>query len=180
MTENIILGPDAQIRFALQRLRIYEGEGEISGANTQIIDGAFLSNDPEAGIVGSYVSSSANLIKLQQRVEGASSSRWQGLHIVMGPMPLSDAAVIGIVARSVAPTSITTRICVRSGRNGKFIDTFFPKTMVSFAAPSTHLDIMEISKTPDLPHQAQWRDLILFFRNGDLDIELLDLRLFVV
>lgn len=179
MTDNLFLGPDAQTRFSLQMLRAHEGRGKISGDRTLVMDGIFLSTDPDAKITGDYSASAANLLKLRMR-PGKGPARWQGLHVVMGPVDLSDAAVIGVVARSQAPLSFTTRICLRSGGGGQFIDTFFPKTMVSFAQASTHLDVLEIARLPDLPRQAQWRDLILFFQGSDVDLELLDLRFFTV
>ncbi|MBC9248514.1 hypothetical protein H4P12_17775 [Paracoccus sp. 11-3] len=179
MADNIFLGPDAQVRFSLQMLRAYEGRGKIAAEQTPIIDGVFLSTDPDANVTGEYEASAANLLKLRIR-PGKNPARWQAMHLVMGPLDLGDAAVIGVVARSQAPSSFTTRICLRSGQDGQFVDTFFPKTMVSFAQTSTHLDVLEISKLTDLPRQAQWRDLILFFQGSDVDLNLLDLRFFVV
>lgn len=179
MADNIFLGPDAQVRFSLQMLRAYEGRGKIATERTPIIDGVFLSTDPEANVTGEYDASAENLLKLRIR-PGKNPARWQALHLIVGPLDLGDAAVIGVVARSQAPSSFTTRICLRSGQDGQFIDTFFPKTMVSFAQASTHLDVLEIANLTDLPRQAQWRDLILFFQGGDVDLNLLDLRFFVV
>lgn len=179
MANNILLGPDAQVRFSLQKLRAHQGQGKIAGERTPIMDGVFLSTDPDAGVTGEYHASRDNLLKLRMR-PGRGQARWQGLHVIVGPLDLSDAAVIGVVARSQAPSSFTTRVCLRSGGDGQFIDTFFPKTMVSFAQPSTHLDILEIAKLPELPQRAQWRDLILFFQGSNVDLDLLDLRFFVV
>lgn len=179
MADNILLGPDAQTRFSLQMLRAHEGQGKITGDRTPIMDGIFLSTDPDANIRGEYHANGANLLKLHMR-PGRGPARWQGLHVAMGPVDLGGPAVIGVVARSQAPSSFTTRICLRSGGDGQFVDTFFPKTMVSFAQASTHLDLLEIATLPDLPRQAQWRDLILFFQGSDVDLELLDLRFFAV
>lgn len=164
----------------LQTLRRHDGEGRIGGGATPILDGVFLSNDADARITGDYRCADTNMIKVQMRPGSEAPSRWQGMHIVMGPAGLDGAAVVGIVARSRSAASITTRLCIRSGRGDRFVDTFFPKTMVSFAQPSTHLDILEIASTPDLPRQAGWRDLILFFRTGEVDLELLDMRLFIL
>lgn len=180
MANNILLGPDAQVRFSLQMLRAHEGQGPIQGGTTSIRDGIFVSCDPEAGIKGGFEATKTNMVSIDIQPSEQSLPRWLALHVAMGQVDLSNAAVIGVVARSKAPSSITTRVCLRSGRSGQFVDTFFPKTMVSFAAPSTHLDLLDISALPDLPRQAAWRDLILFFRPGEVDLDLLDLRLFVV
>lgn len=180
MADNILLGPDAQVRFSLQMLRALEGRGAIAGGTTPIQDGIFLSCDPESGIKGEFEASKTNMVSVNIHPSEQGTPRWLGLHIAMGPVDLSNAAVVGIAARSKAPSSITTRVCLRSGRSGQFMDTFFPKTMVSFAAPSTHLDLLDLSALPDLPRQAAWRELVLFFRPGEVDLDLLDLRLFVV
>lgn len=180
MADNILLGPDAQVRFSLQMLRAHEGRGPIQSGTTPIRDGVFLSCDPETGIKGEFEATKANMVSIEISPSEQSNPRWLGLHVAMGPVDLSNAAVVGIAARSKAPSSITTRVCLRSGRSGQFVDTFFSKTMVSFAEPSTHLDLLDIGALPDLPRQAAWRDLILFFRPGEVDLDLLDLRLFVV
>ena len=179
MTNNILLGPDAQVRFSLQLLRAYEGKGVISGATTPVIDGIFLSNDPEAGVSGSFTSSKDNAVKLEMRVNSGIAPRWQAMHITMGEVDLTDAAIFGIMARSFAPASVTTRICIRTGRDDQFVDTFFPKTMVSFGKTSTHLDVLDLNGISDLPRRGTWREMILFFRPGDVNLDLLDLRVFV-
>lgn len=179
MADNILIGPDAQLRFSLQLLRAHKGRGKIAGDRTPIIDSVFLSTDPDAQVTGDYTADATNMVKLQMRSRKG-PSRWQGMHIVMGPVDLSKAAVIGIVARSQSPSSMTTRICLRSGGGGQFTDNFFPKTMVSFAQASTHLDVLDMADINDLPRQAQWRDLILFFQGDTVDLDLLDLRFFVL
>lgn len=178
MPDNILIGPDAQSRFTLQMLRAYEGAGKIGRGNQAVTDGVFFSTDPEARVTGRFRSDATNMIEVQ--MEAAEGRRWQALHVRLGDLNLSNAGVLGVVARSVAPSSITTRLCLRSGNDDQFMDTFLPKTMVSFAQPSTHMDAIEIAAMPDLPRHAQWRDLILFFRAGDVSLDLLDLRLFVV
>lgn len=178
MHDNILIGPDAHARFTLQMLRAHQGEGAISGGKHRIIDGVFMSCDPDASISGRYVSGPEDMLDIRMQASG--NARWQALHIELGDLLLGGSAVLGVVARSVAKSSMTTRLCLRSGNGGHFVDTFFPKTMVSFAQPSTHLDVMELSVNADLPKQAEWRDLILFFRSGEVDLKLLDLRLFAV
>ena len=178
MHDNILIGPDAHGRFNLQMLRAFEGAGSIQRGKHKVNDGVYLSCDPDAAVAGRYESSSANMLQLRMQASG--NTRWQALHVELGGLCLHQAAVFGIVARSVAPASITTRLCLRSGNGDHFVDSFFPKTMVSFNQASTHLDVMDLSSNPDLPKQAEWRDLILFFRSGEVSLTLLDLRLFAV
>lgn len=180
MANNLFIGADAQIRFSLQTLRAQEGGGSVIGDITDIHGDIFLSNDPQSNVSGEYKFSKDGLVYLKMRPSGTESPRWQALHLRMGPSGLDGAGVIGVVARSSAPTAMVTRFCLRSGRDGEFIDTFFPKAMASFSEPSTHLDIMELDLTPDIPRTADWRELILFFRTGHVELALLDLRLFIV
>ena len=178
MLDNILIGPDAHSRFTLQMLRANESAGVVTGGKQPVADGVFFSTDPDAGISGEFRSDATNMVSVTMQASG--SPRWQALHIELGEMNLSQASAFGVVARSVAPSSITTRFCVRSGNGDQFVDTFFSKTMASFSKPSTHLDVIDVAATADLPTRAEWRDLILFFRAGDVSLDLLDLRLFVV
>lgn len=179
MTDNLFLGPDAQARFSVQMLRAHDGKGAISGEITRITEGAFVSVDPEARVSGSYRASRSNMVALNMSVPRAVQPRWQGLHFVMGGADMSDSAVLGLVVRSKAAAAMNTRVCLRSGRGDQITDTFFDKQIVSFAQPSTHLDILDLSQKIDVPRKADWRDLILFFRPGPVDVELLDLRVFI-
>ena len=180
MINNLLLGPDAQAQSALQMLRAGTGAGVISAGRTDLPYGLFLSNDPEAAIAGRYRSDVGQLLSLQTAPAAGRTPRWQALHIPLGPADLTQAAVMGVVARSQAPTSITTRIALRSKRGDSFADVFFGKTLISFAEPSTHLDAIELDRVPDIPAEADWRDLILFFQGGALELDLLDLRFFIV
>ena len=168
------------MRFSLQRLHAFKGDGNISGANTNLLEGIFFSSDPDAGIKGTYASNPDNMLSVKMRHEGKAQPRWQAFHISMGNVDLEQAAVLGVVLRSQAPASITTRICLRSQKDGEFLDYFFPKTLVSFSEPSTHIDLIDLASASDIPRSALDRDLILFFRPGEVELELLDLRLFIV
>ncbi|RJE80945.1 hypothetical protein [Paracoccus sp. JM45] len=178
MQDNILIGPDAHSRFTLQMLRAHEGQGEILGGKHQVIDGVFMSCDPNSDVSGNFTSDLSNMLNIS--IRSSKNLLWQALHIELGDLNLGSTAVLGVVVRSQAASSITTRLCVRSGNGEHFVDTFFSKTMVSFAQPSTHLDVLDLASAVDLPKQAKWRELILFFRAGDVDIDLLDLRLFAV
>lgn len=178
MKDNIFIGPDAHARFTLQMLRSYEGAGDIGRGRHDIQDGVFISCDPDVGISGRFESHSSNMLSIS--LQASRNPRWQALHIELGSLSLGEAAVIGVVARSQSTLSTTTRICIRSGNGGNFVDTFFPKTMASFSQASTHLDVLDLSAASNLPKQAEWRDLVLFFRAGNISLDLLDLRLFVV
>lgn len=180
MQDNFFLGPDADVRFALSAMRAHEATGKILAENTVILNGITLSFGPGGQLRGNYSSGRDNILSLNLTCRSRSLPHWQCLKVPLGAMNLTGAAAIGIIARSFAPHSTVSRFTLRSGRDGDFVDQNFGKAMVSFAAPSTHLDLIEITKEPNLPLEAQWRDLILFFRPGPLEIEILDLRFFVV
>lgn len=180
MTNNFFLGPDAEARFALEKLKAEERSGTIAGEITNIVDGVFLANDPDAQLSGDFHITKGGPIALNMTPTSDTAPRWQALHLRLGGADLSKAHVIGFVARSSAPAAMITRACLRSERDGHFVDTFFPKAIASFATASTHFDILELDGSQNIPPQAEWREFILFFRPGDIKIELQDLRLFIV
>lgn len=180
MQDNLFLGPDADVRFALSALRALDVSGGIEAEKTVILNGITLSYSPDGQLQGQYYSGSGNMLSLNLSCRSRTPPRWQCLTIPLGAMDLSGAAAVGVIARTSAPQSTISRFTLRSGRDGDFVDQPFGKALASFAAPSTHLDVIEIEKAPNLPLQAQWRDLILFFRPGSLEIEILDLRFFAV
>lgn len=177
---NLLTGPDAQARFVLQSLKAHEGTGEIQGKNTYVTDDVFFSNDPEAEIQGEYVSRKSEMLSLRMKPNTELVPNWQALHMKLGELNLTDAMLFGVAIKSRSKASITARLCLRSMWDDEFLDTFLPKTLVSFSEPSVHLDILELEKIPNLPRNAQRRDLILFFRVGEVDVDLQDIRLFVL
>lgn len=178
MTDNLLTGPDSCGRHNLSMLRAHEGQGTIEGGRTNVIDSVFLSCDPDAYISGKFESNSSNMLNI--RMQAPDTALWQALHVELGALTLGDAAIVGFAARSRADFSLTIRPCIRSGNGKNFVDTFFPKTLVSFSKPSTHLDFLDLTRGSEIPERAEWRDLILFFRSGNIGLEILDLRLFVV
>ena len=180
MTDNLLIGPDAQARFALQMLRAHDGKGTIAGEITTLAEGSFLSVDPEGQVKGSFKSSRKDVVSLKMTAPRSSPPRWQALHVVMGAADLTDAAAVGLMARTRAPQALATRVCLRSGRDGQMLDSFLDKQIVSYSEPSTHLDLLDLSRRTEIPRRADWREMILFFRPGPVEIDILDLRLFIV
>lgn len=180
MQDNLFIGPDADVRFALSILRAHNATGKISSENTTILNGITFSFGAGGKLQGSYHSKYGEILSLNLTCRSRSLPNWQCLTVPLGAMNLAEAAAIGFVARSSSPHSTVSRVTLRSGRDKDFVDQSFGKAMVSFAAPSTHLDLIDIGNSPNLPLEAQWRDLILFFRPGPLEIDILDLRVFVV
>jgi len=105
---------------------------------------------------------------------------WLALHLSVGGIDLRDAAVFGVVCKSRAPEATTFQFCLRSPTADGFRDAFLPKHVVSYAQTSTHIDLLKLDSREDVPAQAKWRDLVLFFSTQSAAIELIDLRVFVV
>lgn len=179
MQNNLYLGPDADVRLALDALRAHEGAGSVSDERTTVLNGITLTHGG-ARLGGKFRSRRDNMLSLSLSPKTRAMPNWQCLTVPMGGMDLTGAGVVGIVMRSIAPQATLSRVTLRSGRDGDFVDQPFGKAVASYAAPSTHLDVIEIGSAPALPLQAQWRDLILFFAPGPLEIDILDLRVFVV
>ncbi|TQS70195.1 hypothetical protein ERN12_16330 [Rhodobacteraceae bacterium] len=181
MTHNLLLGPDAQIRQSLQALRAFQGNGQIAAPRTDLHAGIFVNTDPEAAVAGRYIARRDGLISLSMQATSGTQARWQALHIPMGPALLGkELATIGTVIRARADTPNSIQLCVRSGQNEGFVDTFFSKSLQVTAEETTHLDIIELNTTPALPREAAWRDMIMFFPAGAVDIDILDMRFFIV
>lgn len=179
MPDNLLLGPDAQCRFSLQVLKAHQGHGSI-GEHSEVIPGVFFSNDPTSKVRGNYDTSEGKMLSFQLAPRSAQKPAWQALHFAMGAADFSETSVLGVVVRSTAPSSTTTKLCLRSGRDNRFEDKFFRKTIVSFSEPSTHIDVLELYSASDIPKIAEWREIIFFFRPGEVSMDFLDIRIFAV
>lgn len=106
--------------------------------------------------------------------------RWLGLHFALGRWDFSGSNVFGVYAQSQAARALSWRTCLRSGRpdGDGFVDHFGPKYGVSYAAPSAHMDLLDLDGLADFPVQAPWREFIIFFNVESFEVTLKDLRLF--
>ncbi len=104
--------------------------------------------------------------------------RWLGLHFDLGDCDFSEREMLGLFARSYAARALSWRVCLRSHRPGGFVDHFFEKYGVSYAASSTHIDALEFDPLNGFPARMSKRELILFFHVESFDLTLQDMRLF--
>lgn len=176
MDHNLRLGPDADATNALAMLRGAAFDKPLDG--DPLVPGVFLVPDPAAQMTGTVASEDGTLLRLRTEVQ--TPGAWFGLHVSLGGIDLDRSALVGFACKTRAPATILSRACLRSGEAEGFSDAFFDKHIVSYEAPGLHLDVMEIAPTPALPPHAPWRELILFFPTGSFEIELLDLRLFIL
>lgn len=179
MSANIFTGPDAHLRFLLETVKSGKSKGQFDSEG-QVIEGLSLRTDPDAKVKIDYTSDAGKFLSLKMASTNNTHARWQAMHIAMGPVDMSDVQVMGVVARTKAGKAVHTRFALRSLRGRQFIDHSFDKSMVSFAEESTHLDVVALSKYDDLPRKADNRELVLFFPGSPFELDIVDLRVFLV
>lgn len=175
--DSLELGPDAQLNHAITLLQTARASAPLVDEKV-ISPGVFLSIDPEGDVSGEISNGHDGLIALNYTV--LKKPRWLGVHMIMGNVDLSQAAIAGVVCKSHAQEAATYRICLRSGTDQGFQDTFFPKHIVAFQQESVHVDILKLSSFDEIPSKATWRELILFFQTTSAAIDIRDLRFFIV
>ena len=178
MTHSLDLGPEAGVNSILATLRQLDRPAAPLGPGEHMVPGVFMDVDPEARIISEVESRPGSLLSARFTVE--SEARWLALHVELGDIDLSDRMILGLACRSKAPESTTFRPCLRNGTADGFSDIFFRKTAIAYAEPSLHLDALMIEAHPDLNIAAPWRELVLFFRPETSEVELQDLRLFMI
>lgn len=177
MTHNLLLGPDAQINHTIGLLRSAPADGRLADG-LRLAPGAFMGIDPEGEVNGRCTTGGESLLQLNYTTGKA--PHWLALHLAVGGVDLGRAAVFGVACKSRAPEATTFRLCLRSATANGFVDAFLPKHVVAFAQPSTHVDLLKLEGHENVPAQADWRELILFFQPHSAVYELLDLRVFIV
>ncbi|WP_081570380.1 hypothetical protein [Sphingobium herbicidovorans] len=120
----------------------------------------FFVIDPEGKVKGQFETGDGCALKLSYRI--IEPVRWFGLHLPAGSFDLKGKSIIGVICKSQAEHAITSRLCLRSGFEGGFEDSFLPKHLVSYGESSTHIDLIQVEKSDNLSKRALWRELILF------------------
>lgn len=182
MTDNIAIGPEANLNYTLQVLRDGQTDGAIA-TETGIQPGLALHADPALEINGRWSSPAGRLLELDITTQGKGG--WIGLHFELGTVDLVQSGIIGLACRSVAPSMEAIRPCIRSRHpgsppDGPFDDCFFQKRILAHQKPSSHLDALSVSAQPRLPAEATRRELIFFLPRRSFRWDLHDLRLFIV
>ncbi|MAW08318.1 MAG: hypothetical protein CME61_08580 [Halobacteriovoraceae bacterium] len=177
MTNNLNFGVDADANHALAILRASELD-QSAVSDEPIVPGVFLSFDPESGTTGQIRSNANRLLNFTG--QAARPARWLSLNIKLGACDLSQSSIFGFVCKTRSDVTMSFNACLRSGLGDGFSDVFFGKRIVSFNQPSTHVDLFKLDERDDIPLKANWRELLLFFPTELEQIDLVDLRLFVV
>ena len=177
MADNLLLGPEAGINHSLAVLRADAFE-KAAQSRVDLVPGVFLSVDPDASVSGKITSAPGNLLSLRLTPNGP--TRWMSVHFQLGAADLRQVQILGVVCRSQAPKSTTFRITLRSGVAGGFVDTLFRKTVASYAEPSVHLDVLDLTRETAVPREAPWREIILMFDQAAVDVTLLNFGMFSI
>lgn len=175
--DNLQLGPDAQVNHTLAVLRSQKNTQKLADGVSPV-PGLFFMIDHAGEVDGQCVTGGGSLLRLDYTI--GNRPRWLALHVQFGEADLTAATLLGIVCKSMATEAAIFRICLRSSTPDGFVDTFMPKHVVSFAEESTHIDLLRLDGNADVPAQAKWRELILFFQTTTAIFDIRDLRVFIV
>jgi len=177
MAHNLSTSADAEFNFMVSQLRDGSFDQPIASGDA-LIPGCFFQVDPAGQQEMHLTSGAGEGLKIRTRVQHPGD--WMALHLRLEGLDLSDKQVLGFLCKSQSPQAMTYRACLRSGTETGFHDCFFTKTLVAYDQPSSHLDVLDLSTRPDVPLPATWREFIFFFKPSSFDLELQDLRFFIV
>ena len=176
MANALDLTPDSHLAGTLAALRglTYAGPA----ADTQhLVPGVFFSLDPEGRTTVQVDSRPGSLLTMRFHVERP--GRWLSLNLGVGAADFAGCRVISFACKSDAREVTSFRVCLRSGHAGGYRDVFFPKAVLCSPDTSVHMDVLELSAS-DIPTQALWRELVIFFERETLEATLHDFRLTVI
>lgn len=177
MDNNLNLSPDGQLAFALAALRGLDRAGPLE-AGQHLVPGVFFSVDPETTNRVEVESRPGEILSARLVVE--EPGRWLSLNFDLGRADLTGCGIIGFAIKSDSPGTTTCRVCIRTGTEDGPKDVFFPKTLVSFPKTSLHLDVLQLGHHPEIPPQAEWRELVFFFEVVSQTLNIRDFRLFII
>ncbi|KAA8610029.1 hypothetical protein [Salipiger aestuarii] len=177
MTDSITIGADGQANQTLDLLRAEQRTGEL-GTEAGILPGLGFHADPELNLSGSWTTEPGRLLDIQADVPGIGG--WAGLHLSLPIASTRGRGIIGFAARLQAPEIFVARACLRSGREGGFVDCFFEKHLLFTPDETSHVDVLQIAHRDTIPEEAPWRDLILFLPTESFRLSLIDWRVFAV
>jgi hypothetical protein len=150
------------------------------GQIMNLAPGLWLHADPGSLITGHWSRPAGRLIELAAHV--ARPGAWFGLHVRLSLPDLTGISRIALIAESSATPACAIWPCLRSGLpDGGFRDDFFARHILAQSRESDHHDILSLSRHPDLPRHAPWRELVLFLPPAvDSHLMLHDLRIFAL
>lgn len=177
MEHNLGISADGEVNFALKSLRDLDWSGPLA-SRQHLVPGVFFSVDPESTNQVEVESRPGQMLTARTLVD--KPGRWLSLNLGLGPCDLTGCGVIGLVLRTEAPATATCRINLRSGTPDGVRDVAFPKTLVSYPRSALHLDVLDLDRHPEVPRQADWRELIFFFEVVTQEVSIRDCRVFIL
>lgn len=178
MGHSLDFGPEAAVNTRIAELRGLQRPRKRISNDQPLVPGVFFNSDPGGRVSIEAECLADNLVRAHLSVDGP--AKWVGLHVALGDLNLQDKLLLGVALRSRSPKSTSFRLCLRTGRDEGFTDTFFRKTVVTYEEPSLHMDALMIAEHSAIAGPAPWRDLIFFFRPETATVNLQDLRVFIL
>lgn len=163
---------------AISALRTLEGSGPLA-SEADIVPGCRLSFDTERGAIEAFHAAGAgNLLRLSLKVD--KPGRWRSLNISLGGGALKEGDVIGVVADLAASEAAEISLSIRAGRGKRFRDTAFDDRIAVGPDGGVHVALHTVAAGTPLADPASWRSLMLRLPPQSLELELRDLRFFVI
>jgi len=177
MEHNVDFGAEAQVNHSLAVLRALDIDASVA-SDECFVPGVFVSVDSESDTQVQVTSNPGELLTLG--LTTTKPGRWLSLNIEMGAFDLTHRDILGFMCKTTAENTLTFRVGLRSGTEQDFGDAFFGKRVISYNTESTHADLIKLVERDDVPIQAPWRQLVLFFPPDLQRIQITDLALFGV
>lgn len=167
---------DSHLAATLNALRGLSYDG-VAADTQHLVPGVFFSLDPEGKTTVHVDSQPGSLLAMRMEVERP--GRWLSLNLRVGDANLTDCRVASFACKSQAREETRFRVCLRSGLPGGYRDVFFPKTVNCSPDTTVHMDLLELARH-DLPFEAPWREIVIFFECEAMALVLHDFRLTMI
>lgn len=177
VVDNLDHGLDSEVNYKLAVMRSYANRGALVDKAAPGL-GSFFSIDPVGDVAGDFATGDGEMLRLSYTARRRPG--WVALHIPIGGVDLGSTTLVGLVCKTQADKAVTFRAALRSATGQGFVDAFLPKTVAAFSKRSTHVDLLKIEGREDVPRQAAWRDLVLFFPVDGAALSIRDARVFIV
>lgn len=170
---------ETAVETILAGLRAMQGTQPLPGNGEVFLPGLWSSYDSDEGAIsGSYRAGDGAMLRVSLAVERP--GRWCTLALSLGDEGLPEGAVISLVAdlRSSRPVAVT--LVLRSVLDGDNGDVAFEDQLEAGPQGGAQVALLTVAPGSVLCAQAQRRLLILELPQVDVEMEIRDMRLFVL
>lgn len=176
-------GGDGAANSALSLMRCTSHDQPL-GHEATFVPGVSLRAAPSLTLSGRLTSPVGAILEIDAQLsQGKGAGKddgWIALHVAMPARDMRGLGVFGFVARMRSDETRALRACLRSGTADGFVDAFFEKHILIRPDETSHLDALPLTLRHDVPHDAPWREFIIFLPVATFRICLIDLRIFLV